>query len=811
MPVIADDSIILRIETETKKLRSDLKKSKKDIKDFGDVGKKAGKELEESFEKVSEEIEQNNRVLGSWKDSLIGAARNTNVFGVNIGAAIDKLNAKRTALRGVITGLGGTSKALNIFKVALISTGIGAIVVALGSLVALLTRTQKGIDLVSRVSTALGTTFDVLTDRAILFGGAMVKVFSGDFKGAIEDVRATFTGLGEEIVNETKAAFDLEQRSQNLRDSQRDLNVEYAKSISSIERLREAARDESLTYAEREQAVRDAIKLENELEAKRIKNAQENLSIITEQNALNTSLVEDLERQAQAEIDVSNIQAETARKRRRDNQLLQALEREERAKRLKAFREEQKKEEEALKKIEEARRNIEKLKTSLLQNEFEKRKRTLLAEQTAAIEALFGTPEQVAEQAALIRQSFKIELDKIEEEINRRKINIELGTPEGLKPLPLPVEIDTGEVDTTNATEALAEIKEAGEDAAENSLKKLREEAAKLEEELKKLDAFEKLLEKIFGEGVAEDVKAAFSAVSQLTKSLVLDRKRAEIEITEQQIEEQQKRVDAALEIADEGNAEALQIEEEKLAALNEQRDKQVEEERKRAAQIAAIEQGLILIKSVAVALDVIKTAGNPFAAIAALAAVAGALINFKNTISDISPLPEFHEGTESVGDNRRLVYRNGNDPLKPDEQKAILRKKERVLTVEQNRPLLQMGIKNEDIPDLVAYALKVRAERERPVFKPLELMESIGFGRSMVNYNFQNTPTVHRLNKDGINIPDNTKELAAIGNQLGEVTNQLGTLNKKVSNMQTNVRIDKEGIAIISARYQRRINRKRK
>lgn len=68
-----------------------------------------------------------------------------------------KMNAAATA------GMSGAQKAaaissnllsagLKILKIALISTGIGAIVVALGSLVAYLTKTQKGTELLSNIS-----------------------------------------------------------------------------------------------------------------------------------------------------------------------------------------------------------------------------------------------------------------------------------------------------------------------------------------------------------------------------------------------------------------------------------------------------------------------------------------------------------------------------------------------------------------------------------------------------------------------------------------------------------------------------------
>ena len=73
------------------------------------------------------------------------------------------------------------STALKVLKLALISTGIGAIVVLLGSLVAWLAKTQKGTEFLSNVMSSFGAIIDVIIDRIAKFGGAIAKFFSGDF------------------------------------------------------------------------------------------------------------------------------------------------------------------------------------------------------------------------------------------------------------------------------------------------------------------------------------------------------------------------------------------------------------------------------------------------------------------------------------------------------------------------------------------------------------------------------------------------------------------------------------------------------
>lgn len=91
------------------------------------------------------------------------------------------------------------SAALKVLKLALISIGIGTIVVLLGSLVAWLAKTQKGTEFLSNVMSSFGAIIDVIIDRIAKFGGAIAKFFSGDFSGAAKDMKDSFSGIGKEI------------------------------------------------------------------------------------------------------------------------------------------------------------------------------------------------------------------------------------------------------------------------------------------------------------------------------------------------------------------------------------------------------------------------------------------------------------------------------------------------------------------------------------------------------------------------------------------------------------------------------------
>ena len=76
--------------------------------------------------------------IGNYQSALQGVSPQLATIIKQLEGFYAQLLVQKTALQSTTVGLSGTSKALKIFRLALISTGIGAIVVALGSLVAFL-------------------------------------------------------------------------------------------------------------------------------------------------------------------------------------------------------------------------------------------------------------------------------------------------------------------------------------------------------------------------------------------------------------------------------------------------------------------------------------------------------------------------------------------------------------------------------------------------------------------------------------------------------------------------------------------------
>ena len=116
--------------------------------------------------------------------------------------------ATGTAMNATTAATTKTSLAMKVFRGALISTGIGAIIVLLGSLVAYFTSTQEGVDKVARAITPLKVVFQTLWGVIQNFGKALVEVFTSPQK-AIEGLMGLLETLWNQVSNRVTGVWDI--------------------------------------------------------------------------------------------------------------------------------------------------------------------------------------------------------------------------------------------------------------------------------------------------------------------------------------------------------------------------------------------------------------------------------------------------------------------------------------------------------------------------------------------------------------------------------------------------------------------------
>lgn len=232
-------------------------------------------------------------------------------------SAIDNLTGGAvTKFRGLTKGIGGAVKGFKTLRGAIISTGIGALVVALGTLVTYFTNTQRGADLVSKAMDGIGAAFAVITDRISILGESLIKFFKGDFKGAIDGVKDAFTGVTDEIVRETKAAYELRDALNNLKDEEIGLIAINAERRKGIAEARLIAEDETLSTLERIKALDKAAELENAILDDQLRIARERARISQEQLDLGESSRQEIEENARLQAAVSELETQSLRQQR---------------------------------------------------------------------------------------------------------------------------------------------------------------------------------------------------------------------------------------------------------------------------------------------------------------------------------------------------------------------------------------------------------------------------------------------------------------------------------------------------------------
>ncbi|MCT4665619.1 MAG: hypothetical protein N4A45_10335 [Flavobacteriales bacterium] len=159
------------------------------------------KKLSETIDEHTEALkdsgsEEDKRIagIGQYEDAITSALNKMGPFGQTISNTYQQINVftqelstKKTALLESTKATVGASRGLKLFRIALISTGIGAIVVAIGLLVQGFLSTQRGMDAVTRVTKPLSVFMQKLWGIVQNLGTELIDSFENPQK-AIKDL-----------------------------------------------------------------------------------------------------------------------------------------------------------------------------------------------------------------------------------------------------------------------------------------------------------------------------------------------------------------------------------------------------------------------------------------------------------------------------------------------------------------------------------------------------------------------------------------------------------------------------------------------
>ena len=313
-------------------------------------------DLEKSIDGVNKEVQGTNKSTQAMSGTLDKAT----------GGAVSKFAAFKGAIGSVTTGF----KSL---RVAIIGTGIGALLIAVTALGQAFTRSEEGqnkfakilgvigsvtgnlLDLLADLGENIISVFEnpkqAITDFANLIkdnivtrfegllnlipnlGKAVEQLFKGNFKEAgkiaadsvgkvvlgvdsvtdsVNNAVESVKDFGKEIKADAESAAKIADQRANAEKKARDLIVERAKAEQDIARLREkAVSKDKFTAEERIKFLEEAGQISSDLAAKETEVAKLRLEAKQTENALTKSNKDDLNEAAQLEASV--IQLETQR------------------------------------------------------------------------------------------------------------------------------------------------------------------------------------------------------------------------------------------------------------------------------------------------------------------------------------------------------------------------------------------------------------------------------------------------------------------------------------------------------------------
>lgn len=417
--------------------------------------KKLSPESEE-FAKKSQQLKGVKKNMDDLKPSVFGTQK-----------ALQGMNQEflqMTPFGGIINGLtaamGKGKMAVNLlatgFKTlrgALISTGIGALLVGLGLLINYLTSTQDGIDKVNKVLTPMRVIFEKLQGVVQNLGGNLFKglgeLLNGDLSKGFNTLKDGASQAGAELSSAFTDGIEqgskLAEMNIKIQETENKLLTERARLNKAYEEAREIAQDQSKSEEVRLKAARDAQAAQDELlnqEQNFIDMKIERMEM--EQSFNDTSRADEKELQ-QLVAERTNFEAQAASKRMRAKSVENTISKQIHADNMKRLDEQRKAEEEnqaRLAKLRadyvkasiEAEQSLEDLRISVMDEglakkaakldidlerelaKMEERRQAIIDNETLTEEEKQKIREQFAEMAELKRQERKEKQAEIEAE-----------------------------------------------------------------------------------------------------------------------------------------------------------------------------------------------------------------------------------------------------------------------------------------------------------------------------------------------------------------------------------------------------------
>lgn len=687
--IIDSKSVIVSIKTDIEDLKKGTGEAEKVVKGVDDVAKKTKESLKKAKDGSKELTDELNKLKDKIKNEL-GPA----------GEIITKISG---AFGRVLTSAKSAALGVRGFAIALISTGIGAIVVGLGALVAAFISTERGSKAVQKQIERLRVIFDSL------LGGLQDLSFKAVdlFKKLFSDPQEALKELGGLIKTELLERFDALKQiapalglifSGKLRQGFAALANVAGKVAFGIDDVT-GKLNEAVGVADKLTVAKNKLELQEQrlrLEVARLSRAYQD----AREDALQVGAgqLEDIEKQIAANNRARDLRAQIAAKEiESERTRLQVI-------RLQNSTSDtsiaQKKEEiDVLARIEELQSAARRENEERLTKDIELRGKIVsLIRLQRALE--LSAPEAIRTDLLLVLerqiQTLQGELQKAIVQGNEKAVDEAIKAIQKVEEEILRFKLSIGD---KSAVEQFLEIREDRRAKIESDIQST---FARISATIKAADEKRREEEKTAEAQAAEDrianinkIKAAatgaIDSLSQLNQ--------AQVDQLNNALQFQSERVSRFEELAKTGSARQVIIEEERLQKLEEARARAVEKQKRLADAQILINQAITISESVKAIATAFGTAGplGIIAGIATSAALGIALASAASSVSGLfGSLPAFAKGTEVL---------DGKGTGTSDSILARLSKGERVTDAATNKKVNSVAkgvFPNKLLPDAV-------------------------------------------------------------------------------------------------------------
>ena len=295
---------------------------------------------DEAYRELQRSIGVTQVDVGNYRQAILDALGDNQAFGTSMNGIVNSFNNVRmnvialstpfvnfvqtgrlapAALNATAAATGNVSTGMKVLRGAIIATGIGALVVVLGSLIAYFTSTQEGINKVNKVLTPLKVVFQTLIGVVQNFGKYLLEAIThpkqmlidlldflkGQFMNRLNGMIDIFKGIGKIITGDIKEGIKqvgeaaaqkvtwvenvvgkvkdagkamsdtideavkrgqrIEEINQKLSSSEADFIQQTAELKQLFKEQNMIAEDTTKTFAEREEAAKKSIEIQKQI------------------------------------------------------------------------------------------------------------------------------------------------------------------------------------------------------------------------------------------------------------------------------------------------------------------------------------------------------------------------------------------------------------------------------------------------------------------------------------------------------------------------------------------------------------------